>query len=117
MASHKVTIHLRPKAKPRPRFSKRGRAYTPQAAHDYEAAIREAWRDSNGPTFDGPVSVSVTFRKNRLTLFVKEMDDKTKSALTGDVDNYLKALLDGLQGEDGAFLNDRQVHHVAARKA
>lgn len=117
MASHRVVIHIKPKAKPRPRFSRRGRAYTPQAAHDYESAIKEAWRDSNGPTFEGPVHVSVTFRKNKINVFVKEMTPDTKSALTGDVDNYLKALFDGLQGEDGAFVNDRQIHDISARKA
>lgn len=117
MASHSMTIRLKPKAKPRPRFSRKGRAYTPQAAHDYEAAIKEAWRDSGGPTFEGPVSVSATFYRDRIRLFVKEMDPGTKSGLTGDVDNYQKALFDGLQGEDGAFLNDRQIHEIKARKA
>lgn len=63
------------------------------------------------------MSISVTFRKNKISLYVKEMAQDTKSPLTGDVDNYLKALCDGLQGDGGAFLNDRQVHEIIARKS
>ena len=37
-----------------------------------------------------------------------------KTALVADVDNLIKATLDGLQG--AAFLNDRIVHSVTAVK-
>ena len=117
MKSHRVIIRLKPKAKPRPRFSKRGRAYTPAAAHIFEDAVQRAWIESGGPTFTGPVSVSATFHKDRINVYVKELADDTTTSLTGDIDNYFKSLLDGLQGEDAAFPNDRQVMKITGRKA
>lgn len=117
MKSHRAIIRLKPKAKPRPRFSRRGRAYTPAAAHAYEDAVQQAWVDSGGPTFTGPVSVSVTFHKDRINVYVKELAEDSTTSLTGDIDNYFKGLLDGLQGDGGAFLNDRQVMRITGRKA
>lgn len=89
-----------PVPKGRPRFV-RGHAVTPKRTREYEKLVREVaalhcgrWRR------DGLYRVTLTFFGQR--------------ELRGDLDNYVKALMDGMQGH--AFDNDRQVVELVARK-
>lgn len=89
-----------PVPKGRPRFA-RGRVVTPKRTREYERLVHEVatlycgnWRR------DGMYRVTLDFIAHR--------------PLRGDVDNYAKALLDGLQG--AAFDNDSQVSEIVARK-
>lgn len=114
MSEHRLSIPIKPKPKGRPRFA-RGRAYTPKETVDFEAAIAAAWRSSGGPCFDGPVSVTCEFYKERIDVVITELDPATKSPLRGDLDNYLKAVMDGLNKV--AFDDDRQVLLLSAKKS
>jgi Holliday junction resolvase RusA-like endonuclease len=111
-SEHTVVIPIRPRPKGRPRFA-RGRAYTPKETVEFEAAIGAAWQASGGPCFDGPVEVHTTFTKESVTVTIRSVDGK--SSLRGDVDNYLKGVMDGLNKV--AFDDDRQVLRVEATKA
>ena len=84
--------------------------FTPQRTLDAEAAIAAAW---DGPKFDGPLKLHVTFRKDEMVVTVEKYPDGA-SPLRGDVDNYLKTVMDGLNGI--AWEDDKQVFAVVAEK-
>jgi crossover junction endodeoxyribonuclease RusA len=107
---HTCIIAEKPIAKGRPRLGRRGRVFTPQRTLDAEAAIAAAW---DGPKFEGPVKLGVVFRSNEIEVTVEQYPDGS-SRLRGDVDNYLKTVMDGLNGV--AWLDDKQVFAVEAEK-
>lgn len=116
MMSHTFFVPGRPKSKERPRLGRRRKAYTPEATILAEEAIAKAYADSDGPLFDGPVHVFVTYTAQGQTITVKEAPDEPPVIFQGDVDNLLKTTLDGLQRAGGAFLDDKQVRRVEAHK-
>ena len=83
--------------------------YTDKATREYEQAIKDAY---DGPLFDGPVSMSVTFTKDKITITLSEMEGQ--SSLRGDIDNYVKSIMDGLNGV--AYTDDGQVLNLKAHK-
>lgn len=94
-----IWVPGRPVPKGRPRMTRNGHVYTPAKTHAYEAVVASAGADAMDglPPLTGPVLLAALFYGTRAT---------------GDVDNYLKSLLDGLQGV--VFQNDRQVRMLAA---
>jgi len=86
--------------------------YTDKATREYEQAIKDAYVANGGPLFEGPVSMSVTFTKDKVTITLSEIE--AVSSLRGDVDNLLKAIMDGLNGV--AYKDDGQVLTVKAYK-
>lgn len=88
-----ITVDGKPVPKGRPRFAG-GRVFTPKTTLDYEKLIAQAWFAKYGTT-------SV---EGRITVHV---DVYSTTADRSDVDNYLKSVLDGLQG--AAFENDNKV--------
>jgi Holliday junction resolvase RusA-like endonuclease len=77
---------------------------------DAEAAIAAAW---DGPKFEGPVKLTVVFLYDSIEVTVEKYPDGS-SRLRGDVDNYLKTVMDGLNGV--AWEDDKQVFAVVAEK-
>lgn len=94
-------------------MGRRRRVYTPEATTNAEQAIAGAWRFADGPQFDGPVRVYVDFHP--AGQWVKVESVEWTSPLRGDVDNYCKTLLDGLQRAE-VFKNDRSVVSLWADK-
>lgn len=97
-----VTFRIlgKPVPKGRPRFC-RGLVVTPKRTRMYERVVHEvallrcsAWRR------DGVYRVTITLVSHH--------------ELRGDLDNYCKGLLDGMQG--AAFENDRQVAELRVRR-
>jgi Holliday junction resolvase RusA-like endonuclease len=113
VTEHRITIPIKPRPKGRPRFA-RGRAYTPPETVAFEHAVGVAWLESGGPCFDGPVEVELTFTKDSIEVCVRALDADRKSPLRGDVDNYAKSVLDGLNVV--AFGDDRRVLRLTAEK-
>lgn len=109
--SFKFDIPLKPKAKGRPRKGKHG-FYTDKATKEYEEAVGLAYLAAGGKKFDGNVMISVTFMKERMHVVITSV--KEESSLRGDLDNYLKSLLDGLNGI--AYEDDGQVVNIRAFK-
>jgi crossover junction endodeoxyribonuclease RusA len=109
-AQHTIVIQGRPVPKGRPRLGRRGRVFTPEKTLIAEASIRDAW---DGPLFEGSVAIRVLFNDTTTEVTVIEYDG-TKSKLRGDLDNYVKTLMDGLNGV--AWTDDKQVHYVEATK-
>jgi Holliday junction resolvase RusA-like endonuclease len=113
MTSHSIFIEMKPIPKGRPRMTRRGRVFTPQTTIDAETIVREAW---TGPCYEGDVSLVCQFTKENVTLTVSEISEGTltKSTLRGDIDNYVKLLMDGLNGV--AWQDDKQVKLLIATK-
>lgn len=109
--SYSFKVEGRPKPKKRPRMTKRGRVYTPKDTLEYEEKIAEAY---DGPFFEKPISMKITYTKEKQTVRIKELDEGAKTSLTFDIDNAIKATLDGLNGV--AYPDDRLVYHVEAIK-
>jgi Holliday junction resolvase RusA-like endonuclease len=113
-------IPITPIPKGRPRFSGRGgfvRSYTPAKTRDYEKNIADFAREYFPEPLQGPLAVSLTFNLP----IPSSTPKKLATALVGqphcrrgDVDNFCKAVLDGLNGI--AYLDDSQIWELAARK-
>jgi hypothetical protein len=112
LKKHTQRYEFRPKAKERPRF-RRGRVFTPKTTHEFEAKVAAGW-DKRKRFKDKPVSVEIEFGKNYFIVHIQELDSPTPSALQGDIDNYVKSILDGLNGV--AFDDDIQVRELKAIK-
>lgn len=104
---HKLTIPIKPKSKGRPRAGRHG-FYTDKATKIYEDRIGQEYIQSEGPFFTGPVKMTVVFFHDKLTIDIEEIAQNSK--IRSDVDNLLKAVLDGLNGV--AFQDDRQVMNI-----
>jgi len=102
-----------PRAKRRARIGKHG-GYTPESTREYERRIRAAaidakrkagWDDED--VIEGPVHVIVMFRvagKGKKTVVIVRQVDESfmpKVKVRPDLDNALKAVLDGLQPPQG----------------
>ena len=81
--------------------------FTPTATLEHEAAIAALWKKKFGrrKPLEGPVKVSVDFDKHGMWVEVAPTDGV--SVLRGDIDNYLKAVLDALNGI--AYVDDKQI--------
>jgi Holliday junction resolvase RusA-like endonuclease len=120
-----LTLDIEPVAKARPRFTRYGRTYTPKKTADYEAQIRAAftakYKTETVPMWcrDTPLVAIASFGKSIPKSYSKK---KRGQCLSGeiaptskpDVDNYLKAVLDALNGL--AFEDDSQIVRTVAEK-
>jgi len=99
--TYSLTIPGNPIPKARPRIVN-GRAYTPERTAEWEEIVRNtAMLQWTGRPLGGPLSILMHFsRKNRRRC---------------DLDNLVKAVLDGLQGV--VFADDWQIVTLAASKS
>ena len=112
-----------PVPKGRPRISARGgyaRAYTPKATRDYEAAVcaaaTAAREQARGPwPIVGPVRVEVSavFARPGRLFRQADPDGRVPHDKRPDLDNVLKAILDGMD-QAGVWGDDGQVCELAA---
>jgi len=107
-------------AKARPRVTVRGnkpRAYTPKKSADFEKVV------AGSCPLDSPVEGAVDLRVNMYLGIPKSWSkQKTADAAAGqikpisrpDLDNYLKSIMDGLNGV--AYLDDSQIVRLSITK-
>ena len=107
---HTQTFEWRPKTKARPRVTKYG-TYTEKATLDAEKNLANQY---NGPVFDGPISVKIEFTNTQVHLTIEDCDPYENRKLNGDIDNFAKLLLDGLNTI--AYIDDRQIRTLLASK-
>ena len=108
-----------PVAKGRPRMTRSGHAYTPQKTRDYEAWVRLCWRHAGRPMSLQPLQVKLGFYLPIPKSYSKK---QREAALAGvllptkkpDIDNLVKAVLDGLNGL--AYQDDKQIVALEAAK-
>ena len=110
---HKFVIEGKPKVKGRPRFTRNGKTYTDAKTREAEQHIKDSYLESDGPIFTSPVSITVTLFNDRTEVIIEAMECEF-SSLRGDIDNYIKSILDGLN--DVAFGNDKIVQEIHAVK-
>lgn len=89
-----------PQVKQRPRMTRRGRTYTPQATHLAELGVAQAAHEWGIHPVDGPVEVEAEFYKEGTAIWITSLDEPNSGPLRGDVDNYVKLVLDGLQKDE-----------------
>jgi Holliday junction resolvase RusA-like endonuclease len=105
---------VRPIAKGRPRMTRNGHAYTPKRTLEYEQQIAALYK---GPFFDEDqlVEVSLVFTKDGTTINIIGHENKDwKHPLKGDIDNYVKSVLDALNGV--AWVDDKQIIQLTVSK-
>lgn len=108
---HHQTFWFKPKVKQRPRLGRRGRVFTPAQTLEFERQVREAYE---GFCADKPVSITISLYKEKFTVTVTECGTLEPSPLRGDIDNYVKSILDGLNGV--AYEDDRLVYKLQVTK-
>lgn len=111
---------IRPISKIRPRHGK-GNTFTPKRSREFEDAIRGAYR---GPTFHGPIEMKVWMNIEGFYVAMSNLSgDVDRGGLTGDVDNYAKSVLDGLQPAKGmplmseAYRDDKDITRLGVQFA
>ena len=112
-------IEGQPQGKGRPRFTKSGHAFTPQATRNYEFLIATEYKEAKGEMFDGYIRVNIKAYYKIPKATTKEKRGLIergllKPAVKPDIDNVVKAILDGLNGV--AYHDDNQVVYVDGEK-
>ena len=111
------TIHTAPVSKQRPRLGKGGRVYTPSKTKVFENIVALSY--GNRPSFDDKyIRIRLKFKFEVPKSYSKK---KRLEALEGkirptkaDIDNYIKAVLDGLNKR--AWKDDRYIVGILAEK-
>ena len=121
MSAIKLTVYGVPVAKARARLGKDGHVYTPDKTEKYEATVKwEALRAMAGKQpFDTPLGVQVVARLPIPPSWSKKKREQAAKGLVmpasrPDLDNYVKAALDGMNSV--VFRDDSQVIVLIARK-
>lgn len=105
--------------KARPRFSKYGHVYTTPKTRAYEKIVKTTAIDNNVPCITTALKIKIMVYKSIPKSFSKV---KRKQANEGkifpvvkpDIDNYVKSVLDGLNGV--LFVDDKQIVDFRAVK-
>ena len=105
-------VEGRPIPKGRPRMSRKGRVYTPKETVIAEKSYIGAAVDA--PRYEGQIEVEVEFCEEGTYITVIPVEE-WKTKLRGDLDNYIKLCLDGLQRAE-IIENDRSVVKITAVK-
>ena len=105
------------KAKARPRVGKGRRIYTPSDSHKYEKKVRECYK-GNYYFDDEYISIKIIFWFSIPKSYSKAKHQAAAEGFIrptkGDTDNYIKSILDGLNGT--SWKDDRFVYKIEAEK-
>lgn len=94
-------IEGKPYVKGRPRVTKQGHSYTPKTTAAYEKAVSAAFIEAGGMPDNlqgNPLWVDIALFDDLAVVNIVGMTPQEPAVkLRGDVDNYAKAILDGMQ--------------------
>ena len=111
------TIHTAPVSKQRPRLGKGGCVYTPSKTKVFENIVALSY--GNRPSFnDKYIRIRLKFKFEVPKSYSKKrrleaLEGKIRPT-KGDIDNYIKAVLDGLNKK--AWEDDRHIIGILAEK-
>ena len=111
------TIHTAPVSKQRPRLGKGGCVYTPSKTKVFENIVALSY--GNRPSFDDKyIRIRLKFKFEVPKSYTKKkrleaIEGKIRPT-KGDIDNYIKAVLDGLNKK--AWEDDRHIIGILAEK-
>ena len=111
------TIHTAPVSKQRPRLGKGGCVYTPSKTKVFENIVALSY--GNRPSFDDKyIRIRLKFKFEVPKSYSKKkrleaIEGKIRPT-KGDIDNYIKAVLDGLNKK--AWEDDRHIIGILAEK-
>nr|DAI20088.1 MAG TPA: Endodeoxyribonuclease RusA [Caudoviricetes sp.] len=105
--------------KARPRFSKFGHVYTTPKTRAYENIVKSTAIDNRVPCITTALRVELIIYKSIPKSFSKKKrelanEGKIYPVVKPDIDNYVKAILDGLNGV--LFVDDKQIVDFRAVK-
>ena len=111
--NQKIIVPGRPVGKGRPRFDRRGHAYTPEGTRVYEAMIARACKAAGVQVRDGPVLVRVSVFWPIPASWSKAQHERAVKGLLWpttrpDLDNIVKAALDGMTLSGVCWKDDSQ---------
>ncbi len=109
----RLIVEIPPQPKQRPRFVN-GRVYTQKQTVEHENTIALEYVLKRLKKHLGPVSVFITFNYRIPTSRIKQLKHGDTCSEKADIDNLVKAVLDGLNGV--AYLDDKQVYKIVAEK-
>jgi Holliday junction resolvase RusA-like endonuclease len=95
-------------------MGKHGGFYTPKRTAEYEKAVADCWAEAHQTPQEGPCCVSMEFSKEGTLVGVEPLQGLLSPVLRGDLDNYVKAISDALNGV--AYIDDKQIWQLHARK-
>ena len=81
----------------------------------FEETFAQHWKEQNPghELLEGPIGLQVLIGSNHIEVSVWELEEGTRPKyIQGDVDNYIKAISDSLNGV--AYKDDKQIHHLEA---
>ena len=121
----KLVVMGEPVAAGRPRFSRRGgfvKAYDPKKSRKYKEEIKKQASkqlSKDYQPFSGAIKVEIcVYRKIQKSVSKKEyarrLSNEVRPTVKPDADNYIKIILDGLNGL--VWLDDNQITDVSAHK-
>lgn len=115
-------LEVAPVAKQRARLGRRRKAFTPEKTVAFETAVRQMWSDI-GEHYDADdvhaVAVDVEIESHGIWVRVTPLEASHRPiGVRGDVDNYVKAILDGMTSSDtikAAFADDKIVEQFSVK--
>ena len=118
---YELTIFGQPVGKGRPRFTRTGHTYTPQATKDYEKLVRYTFVSGypNAKPIKGAVKATIVAYFQIPKSYSKKkrqecLDCKIPVQNKPDCDNIAKIILDSLNGY--AYVDDKQVRALRVIK-
>lgn len=105
-----ASFDFTPVAKGRPRFSKKGWAYTPKKTRDAEAEFKALLIAADPPKFEGAIALSLTFFMRR----PKSAPEREFPTVRPDAENLSKLICDSCN--DILYLDDSQICHLSITK-
>lgn len=112
MTFYKFTILGQPVAKARPRVTKTGHVYTPQKTIDFERKIALKALEISLPKLTKPLEIEIDFIFTRPQRIPKKQSERVFKETKPDIDNCIKAVLDGLK----VSFDDKLVCRLTASK-
>lgn len=113
----RFVIPGKPFAKQRPRMTRQGRAYTPKETVSFERTVAQYAMSAGATPIAGPVKIRIAAVFEPPASWSQKKKDAhlwTPHTQRPDLDNCLKAILDGLNRI--AFADDGQVCSIQCRK-